>query len=245
MQLIQPDWPAIAGVAAASSTRNGGYSTAPYHSLNLGAHVGDSAVQVQANRSRFSQALGLAQQPAWLEQVHGITVLQLHANSPAGQQADACFTTAPNVPCAIMTADCLPLLLASRCGSVVAAAHAGWRGLCNGVIEATLAALPLPAQQFQAWLGPAIGPTAFEVGSEVREAFLAVHAEDAAAFVAQGPRYLADLYQLARARLQRAGVGQVYGGQHCTASEADLFFSHRRSAPTGRMASVIWRTALP
>ncbi len=238
LQLLRPDWPAPANVRAAVSTRQGGVSQGAYGSLNLGSHVGDDPVAVAENRRRFTSAMGLAQAPVWLDQVHGCTAVP--AGGAATAQADACWTHRSGVACAVLTADCLPVLFADRAGRHVAAAHAGWRGLAAGVLESIIAALPVPASQLMAWLGPCIGPSAFQVGSEVRAAFVAQAAEDAVAFQPDGERWRADLYQLARARLARAGVSAVYGGGFCTVSDAGRFFSHRREAPSGRFASAIW-----
>ena len=246
MNLILPDWPAPPGVRACVSTRAGGVSGGCYASLNLGDHVGDAPEAVAENRRLLSAAANLPAEPAWLKQVHGVAVVQQQAQSAAGAMADACWTAEAHVPCAVLTADCLPVLFASRDGRVVAAAHAGWRGLCDGVLEATLAALPAQPGELLAWLGPAIGPAAFEVGAEVRAAFIARAAEDASAFeaVSEG-KYLADLFALARARLRRAGVMAVYGGGICTVSDPVRFFSHRRDAgrlgSSGRFASLVWR----
>lgn len=235
--LLRPDWPAPAHVIAAVSTRRGGVSYGAYASLNLGSHVGDEPEAVAENRRRFAAAAGLAAAPAWLNQVHGCGVVAAGGSEQAS--ADACWSRTPGTACAVLTADCLPVLFVDRAGSCVAAAHAGWRGLAAGVLEATIAALPAAPQQLMAWLGPAIGPAAFQVGSEVRAAFTAVAAEDAVAFVPDGERWLADIYQLARARLARAGVPAVYGGGLCTVSDAERFFSHRRDGLSGRFASVI------
>ena len=217
------------------STRLGGVSTGAYASLNLGGHVGDDLAAVTENRRRLAEAAGLRREPAWLNQVHGCTVVA--AGEPA--TADACWTETPDVPCAVMTADCLPVLFADRDGRCVAAAHAGWRGLAAGVLEATVAAMPVPPQRLMAWLGPAIGPGAFQVGDEVRAAFVAQAAEDAQAFVPDGPRWRADLFALARARLRRCGVASMYGGGLCTVGDGGRFFSHRRDGVSGRFASLI------
>jgi len=243
LELIYPNWPAPPGVRAISSTRIGGVSVAPYDSLNLGAHVGDLPEAVAENRRRLVAQAALPREPAWLDQVHGVRVLRLDADTPQGETADACWTGSAGVPCAVMTADCLPVLFCSRDGRHVAAAHAGWRGLVAGVLEATLAALPVPSGELLAWLGPAIGPAAFEVGEEVRAAFAAAAAEDAAHFTPDGERWRADLFGLARARLRRGGVGAVYGGGSCTHAQPSRFFSHRRDGRSGRMASLIWRAA--
>lgn len=238
LPLLIPDWPAPANVRAVVSTRVGGVSEGPYASLNLGDHVGDAAAAVAENRRRFSAAAGLHQPPFWLNQIHGCEVVRAGLSERAS--ADACWTARSGVACAILTADCLPVLFAARDGSCVAAAHAGWRGLAAGVLEATVASLPTAADQLMAWLGPAIGPAAFQVGDEVRTAFVAGAAEDASAFIADGERWRADLFALARARLRRCGVTAIYGGGVCTVENGDRFFSHRRDAVSGRFASLIY-----
>lgn len=240
MGLITPQWTVPANVRAGSSTRSGGVSTAPWDSLNLGAHVGDDGQRVQENRQRLLQLAELPAMPVWLEQVHGIEVLRLNGDMPAAVRADAVWTRQPGVVCAVMTADCLPVLFCSHDGQQVAAAHAGWRGLCAGILEATLAAFSVPPSEISCWLGPAIGPTAFEVGAEVREAFVSQHAEADAAFRPQGEKFTADLWLLAKQRLQGAGVAQVFGGGDCTFNQHEQFFSFRRDGITGRMASFIW-----
>lgn len=243
LELIRPDWPAPPGVRALSSTRAGGVSLAPYDSLNLGGHVGDHPEAVAENRRRLVAQAALPREPAWLDQVHGVRVLRLDADTPQGQVGDACWTAAAQVPCAVLTADCLPVLFCSRDGRHVAAAHAGWRGLAQGVLEATLAALPVSPGELLAWMGPAIGPAAFQVGDEVRTAFVAALPEDARHFTADGERWRADLFGLARARLRRGGLGAVYGGGLCTHAQALRCFSHRRDGRSGRMASLIWRVS--
>lgn len=239
--LLPIDWPGLPeSVRVASTTRLGGVSAAPYAQLNLGDHVGDVAERVAENRQRLIGLAGLPAAPAWLRQVHGTRVLRLHAGSAAGQEADACWTDQPEVVCAVLTADCLPVLLADARGHCVAAAHAGWRGLVHGVLEATVAALPAPASALTAWLGPAIGPTRFQVGAEVRDAFLTANAADAVHFRPDGERWHADLFALARARLRRFGIARIHGGDHCTVSDPLRFHSHRRDGVGGRMASLIW-----
>jgi YfiH family protein len=234
---IVPDWPAPARVKACVTTRAGGVSVVPFDSLNLGTHVGDDPVAVKKNRQRLLSQLGC--KPAWLQQVHGIDVLEAAPETLA--EADASWTATPGIACTAMTADCLPALFCDRNGTRVAAAHAGWRGLAAGVLEATLDALAVAPEDTLAWLGPAIGPQAFEVGAEVREAFLAQHAQAEQAFSAsRNPdRYMADIYQLARIRLAARGVTAVYGGDFCTYSDP-RFYSYRRAAQTGRFASLIW-----
>jgi hypothetical protein len=240
--LIEPEWPAPPNVRAFATTRMGGVSTGLYASLNLGAHVGDAAAHVVANRRRLAAGLGLPADPAWLEQVHGTRVVDLDAawSGPA----DGATASRPGTVCVVMTADCLPVLLADRGGRRVAAAHAGWRGLAAGVLPAAVAAMRTPPGEVVAWLGPAIGPAAYEVGAEVRAAFVA---RDAAAESAFEPnangRWQADLYDLARRSLAAAGVTAVFGGGECTFSDPARFFSHRREAPCGRLATLIWLAA--
>lgn len=239
---LRPDWPAPANVHALQTTRLGGVSLAPYNSLNLGDHVGDDAMLVANNRQRLST--GLPSEPVWLNQVHGTRVINA-AQSTCLESADASFSLQPNVVCVTMTADCLPVLLCDTQGTVVAAVHAGWRSLCDGVIEATVHAMPVPANTLMAWLGPAIGPEAFEVGSEVRAQFMA---HDVAAVTAFKPsdntdKWLGNLYLIATQRLATLGVTQVYGGGACTYTDAERYFSYRRDGVTGRMASLIWLEA--
>lgn len=236
--LISATWPAPSHVRAFTTTRRGGVSRPPYESWNLGSHVGDLHQDVLTNRAH----LPVPRPVTWLEQVHGTQVMELPIHSPNQPlQADACFTRAKGVPCAVLTADCLPVFLTNSAASVVGIAHAGWRGLGAGVVEALLVALAEAPESLLAYLGPAIGPQAFEVGIETRDFFVNQHPEDAAAFQPVGPRkWLADLYLLARQRLRRAGVQRIYGGEYCTYTQSDLFFSYRREEVTGRMASLIW-----
>jgi YfiH family protein len=242
---LTPKWPAPVGVRVVSTLRSGGASTAPYASLNLGDHVGDVAANVRDNRRRLVIAAEVPTQPVWLRQEHGSTVADLDATDldAAGGlgPADAAFTRRQGRVCAILTADCLPIVLAAESGDLVAAAHAGWRGLAGGVVEATLNAMGVPPERLLAWLGPAIGPQHFEVGAEVREALLAADAGAVAAFVpnARG-RFMADLGLLARRRLGALGVRRIYGGGICTYAEGDKYFSHRRDGVTGRHATLIW-----
>jgi len=240
MSLIVPKWSAPANVRACSSTRQGGVSQAPWGSLNLGAHVGDELQHVQTNRQRLLELADLPSMPQWLEQVHGTEVLTLDWKVPASLRADAAYTRTPGVVCAVMTADCLPVLFCSQDGQEVAAAHAGWRGLCDGVLEATINAFSAPPSQIFAWLGPAIGPDAFEVGPEVREAFIAQNPAAAAAFLPKGEKFYADLGHLAKQRLEAIGVRHVWGDGQCTLNQSEQFFSFRRDGVTGRMASLIW-----
>jgi polyphenol oxidase len=243
---IEPDWPAPAGVRALSTLRSGGVGAPPYASLNLGAHVGDAPEAVAANRRALAAAAGLPSEPAWLAQVHGVEVVDLDAVGHEGisgspRPADAAFTRRAGRVCAILTADCLPILLSADSEDLVAAAHAGWRGLAGGVIEATVRALGVAPARLMAWLGPAIGPQHFEVGPEVREALLqgALGGEDAFVPNARG-RFIADLAALARRRLVSLGVDRIYGGGHCTFADGDRYFSHRRDGVTGRQATLIW-----
>jgi YfiH family protein len=241
--VIRPNWPAPAHVRAASSTRPGGVSAAPWDTLNLGAHTGDDATRVAENRRRLKAALGLAVEPSWLEQVHGTNVSRLDSPAPA-RVADAAVAFGPDRVCAVLTADCLPVLFCDRAGTRVGIAHAGWRGLAAGVLEATVGALECAPRELIAWLGPAIGPEAFEVGDEVRAAFVAHDAGADTAFERNvRGRWQADLYALAGRRLARAGVDAVYGAVVSTHADARRFFSHRRDGPCGRMANLIWLVA--
>ena len=239
MNWLTPDWPAPASVRACVTTREGGVSEAPFDSLNLGDHVDDRPEAVAENRRRLTEHLSI--QPVWLQQVHGITVV--HADPGIVATADASWTAAPGIACAAMTADCLPALFCDRAGTRVAAAHAGWRGLAAGVLEATLDSLDVPADEVLVWLGPAIGPKAFEVGPEVREVFINQLPEAAEAFVPSNNagKFMADIYLLARLRLAERGVTAVYGGGFCTVTDP-RFFSYRRASRTGRFASLIWLT---
>ncbi len=264
-----PDWPAPSGVRAVFTTRQGGVSSAPYDSMNLGDHVGDLPERVAANRSLLQRATGT--HSVFLRQIHGCEVLELGAETADGQQADACVTVQPGLACTIMVADCLPVLLATEDGAVVAAAHAGWRGLAGigsrtqdgrGVLETVYSSMSVLAKKRRAqdaikiiaWMGPCIGPSAFEVGPEVKAAFDAARPEAGRLFVPAGEgKYLADLSALARLRLQALGITQIYGNDGsaawCTVSNSSRFFSHRRDAgvggngfgTTGRMAACIWR----
>lgn len=247
LPLILPEWQAPSRVKAAVSTRAGGLSLPPYDSLNLGTHVADDPAAVAGNRARLLaglQALAPCEGAQWLNQVHGITVVEAEPDAARRvawvPDADAVTTSLPGVPCVVMTADCLPVFFCDRAGTRVAVAHAGWRGLCDGVLEATLARFADPAEVL-CWLGPAIGPAAFEVGAEVREAFVQKAVEAAQAFRPAAPgKFLADIYELARQRLRAAGVSSIGGGNLCTVTDDGRFFSYRRDGRTGRMASVIW-----
>lgn len=237
--ILQPDWPAPPGVRAAMTTRTGGVSRGSFASFNLAAHVGDDESAVRENRQQLRTSLELPAEPAWLEQVHGIGVAVLPRAS--GGPADAAVTHAPGAVCAVLVADCLPVILASRAGDRVGVAHAGWRGLAAGVIGAAVAALDCEPAKIVAWLGPAIGPSAFEVGAEVREAFLVRDGGAALEFQpGREGRWLANLPALARRRLAAAGVTDVHGGDLCTYSDPARFFSFRRDGATGRMAALAW-----
>ena len=262
---LTPDWPAPKNVRSLQTTRTGGASAGPYTSFNLGDHVGDAPLAVERNRILLEPLL--PSEPIWLKQVHGTTVVDAAQAAcwpqhPQGvrrwdprccaatlPQADACVSTHPGAVCVVMTADCLPVLLCDDNGSVVAAAHAGWRGLCDGVIEQTVQAMKVPPTTLMAWLGPAISAKAFEVGDEVRDAFVARQPIAATAFtpspasgrgVGGEGKWLADIYQLARLRLQALGITRIYGGDLCTYTDKERFFSYRRDGVTGRMGTFIW-----
>ena len=244
LKLLIPEWPAPPQVKTAVTTRNGGCSQGPYQSLNLGDHVGDDPKCVITNRALLGKFL--PNEPIWLKQVHGVNV-----STPNVQllEADAIVTNKPNEVLAVMTADCLPVLFTSECGDVIGAAHAGWRGLCNGVLENTVREMQVlsgasSAKNMLAWMGPAIGPTAFEVGSDVLEAYQNVKIlfpdQSFIAIPNKPGKYLANLYLLARSRLESIGLNQVYGGDYCTVNQEEQFFSYRRDGVTGRFASLIW-----
>ncbi len=237
-EFIFPDWPALAGVRALSTTRAGGVSGAPWQGFNLGDHVGDYPQAVVHNRALLRRELPA--EPVWLKQVHGTRCVDAALAAP-GTEADASFTRERGVVCAVMVADCLPVLLCDDAATVVGVAHAGWRGLAAGVVEATVAAMALPGERLMAWLGPAIGPQAFEVGNEVRECFLAVDAAAADAFVAApGDKWLCDIALLARQRLSALGIRRIASADSCTVGDSSRFFSYRRDGVTGRMASLVW-----
>jgi YfiH family protein len=241
---IKPAWPAPANVIALTTTRDGGHSVPPYASFNLADHVGDSPLAVSANRESLARELPALTRVQWLSQVHGVAVAQAGQGEPC-PVADASWSRDQGRACAVLTADCLPVLFCSVAGDVVAAAHAGWRGLLAGVLENTVAAMVAPPGQLLAWLGPAIGPAVFEVGAEVRAAYLAGAADVAGTDVCFVPNsanpghFFADLYGLARLRLGAVGVHHVFGGDLCTFSDASRFYSYRREGETGRMASII------
>ena len=241
MHNLIPDWPAPKKVRTLQTTRHGGVSVAPYDSLNLGDHVGDAPLAVERNRMLLNKLLPT--EPVWLKQVHGVVVADA-AQAACWPEADACVSAHPGAVCVIMTADCLPVLLCDDKGSVVGAAHAGWRGLCDGVIEQTVQAMKVPPNSLMAWLGPAIGAQVFEVGEEVRAAFIAAQPQAVSAFtpspLKREGKWLADIYQLARLRLQALGITRIYGGGLCTYAARANFFSYRRDGVTGRMGTFIW-----
>lgn len=241
IDIIRPEWPAPARVRALCTGRRGGVSRDAWASLNLGMRSGDDPAAVSANRRSLVTALQLPSEPAWLNQVHGMQVMALPLPGPE-PVADASYAISPGLVCVVLTADCLPVLFCDEAATVVAAAHAGWRGLAGGVIEATVASMPVPPQRLMAWLGPAIGPEAFEVGSDVHAAFVSHDAQAAVAFRPGGREghWHADLFQLARQRLAALGVTQVFGGGVSTHADAQRFFSHRRDRVTGRQAALIW-----
>jgi len=235
---LTPDWSAPLNIKALVTSRQGGVSQAPFESMNLGDHVGDSTQAVEANRQQLLNSMSGCDQIRWLQQIHGTDCVDV-AEVADNHQADASYSQVPGLACAIMTADCLPVLFCNKTGTQVAAAHAGWKGLANGVLLNTLAQFENP-EDVLVWLGPAISKANFEVGPEVREAF--DWASDECFAAGQGDRLYADLYQLARQQLQQTGVpqAQVYGGGLCTLADAKRFYSYRRDTKTGRMATCIW-----
>ena len=242
MQVINPNWNVPKNIHAFTTTRAGGVSLTPYFSFNLGDHVGDNKSAVKTNRTLLVEKFGLPQTPIFLTQTHSTRVIQL-PYSGQNLEADAVYTNVRHQVCAVMTADCLPVLFTTTSGNEVAAAHAGWRGLCDGVLEETVKYFQAKPEDIVAWFGPAIGPTAFQVGIDVVKQFVAVDEKAKLAFqpdsIEEG-KYLGNLYQIATQRLNNLGITQIYGGNHCTFNEKELFFSYRRDNQTGRMASVIW-----
>jgi YfiH family protein len=235
---IVPDWPAPPGIRALITTRAGGASSGAFTYMNLGEHVGDDAADCRENRARLRSLLPA--EPLWLHQVHGNTVVEAPAAAP-GVAADGAVACVPGAVIGVLTADCLPVLLCDRQGASVGVAHAGWRGLAAGVIENTVAKMQVDPRQLLAYLGPAIGAGAYEVGDDVRRVFVAADERAKAAFADRSPgKYLADLYLLARQRLAKTGIMSVHGGGFCTFAESGRFYSYRRDGPTGRMASLIW-----
>ncbi|OOF44325.1 peptidoglycan editing factor PgeF [Rodentibacter trehalosifermentans] len=242
MQAIFPTWQAPSNIQAFTTTRAGGVSKAPFESFNLGDHVGDEKSAVKINRTLLVEKFRLPHAPLFLSQTHSTKVIRLPYCGD-NVEADAVYTNQPNQVCAVMTADCLPVLFTTKQGNEVAAAHAGWRGLCDGILEETVKCFHAAPQDIIAWLGPAIGPQAFQVGKEVVEQFMAVDPQAQKAFRSdpeQEEKYLGDLYQIATQRLNKLGITEIFGGKHCTFNEEKLFFSYRREGQTGRMASVIW-----
>jgi len=244
VQLLKPNWSAPAHIQAFSSTRQGGDSLGPYAGFNLGLHVGDDPIVVGKNRSTLANTLSLPEQLCWLNQIHSTTLLKLEENTASTLTADAAWSRCKNTPCIVMTADCLPLLITDRQGTFVAAIHAGWRGLCDGIIEKSIKTIcaesEVNATDLLVWLGPCIGKNAFEVGDEVRAAFIAENEQAKGAFSASGDRWLADLQQLARLRLAPFNAFEITASEYCTFSQSELFYSYRRDGVTGRMASLIW-----
>lgn len=238
IEVIGPDWHAPANVHAFTTTRRSGFSGGAWSSLNPGTNCGDDPQIVEKNRRLLSSLL--PSEPRWLNQVHGARAVRWDNANDTVTGADAIVSNQTGQVCAVLTADCLPVLFCNRSGTRIAAAHAGWRGLAAGVLEATVLSMDCKPLDLMAWLGPAIGPQAFEVGKDVYDSFVGSNSENAIAFTEHGDRWLADLYQLARLALNRAGVDQVTGGQYCTHSEPDRFFSYRRDGVTGRTASIIW-----
>jgi len=248
-EIITPDWPAPSHIKAYSTTRDlatTGQSTQEYKSFNLAFHVGDNKEHVARNRELLATHLELPNEPIWLNQVHGTNLVdidnaQISAN-PA--EADGSYTCSTNKVCVVMTADCLPILFTDAQGSHVAAIHAGWRSLASGIIETLLKRWPTPHNEVMAWLGPAIGPAAFEVGSDVQQAFIAHDSEAKSAFQPiQNDKWLANLVLLAKQRLKSSGVSHIYGGDYCTYADQSRFYSYRRDGQTGRMASLIWKAS--
>lgn len=238
--MIIPDWPAPSTIRACTTVRTGGVSESPYHTFNLADHVGDRSEDVKTNRALLKKMLDLPSEPLWLEQTHSTIVL--HAATSHDTKADASFTDQPDQVCAVMTADCLPVLLCNRQGTRVAAIHAGWRGLANGIIENTVRAMNLSPDEVLVWLGPAIGPDVYELGDEVREYFLKIDEEAQHSFIPSRPgHWFGNLYDLARLRLKKLDIHAIYGGEYCTYTDSERFFSYRRDeSRTGRMASLIW-----
>ena len=237
--VITPEWPVPSNVKAIVTTRKGGVSENNYASFNIAQHVEDNPEHVLANRSKLRKLL--PNEPIWLSQVHGNRMIHANANTSQNIEADAAVTNQPNVVLSIQTADCLPVLLCNQQGTVVGACHAGWRGLANDIIENTVQEMQCSSETVIAYLGPAIGPEKFEVGEEVREVFVNKHSLAASAFVqTSADKWLADIYALAKIRLSAIGVSNIYGGDFCTFSDENRFFSYRRNKQTGRLASLIW-----
>lgn len=244
MEYILPTWSVPSTIKALTTTRKGGVSRPPFDHLNLGDHVNDDPITVAQNRCLLQQALNLPHPPIYLNQTHSTNVLQLPCPTQ-NCEADAVYTDQPNQVCLVMTADCLPALFCSADGTEIAAAHAGWRGLCDGILETTAAKFRCPATQIHVWLGPAIGATAFQIGQEVIDQFCAVDPQAKCAFVPDpttSGKFLGNLYQIARQRLNQLGIDKISGGDYCTYTDPERFFSYRRDKTTGRMATLIWRS---
>jgi YfiH family protein len=244
LNLIKVNWSAPKHIHAFSTTRQGGYSTGKYRGLNLGMHVEDKSELVEQNRQLLSDTLSLPSSLCWLTQTHSTQLVKVAENRASSVEADASWSDLRNHPCVVMTADCLPVLVTDKQGSFVSAIHAGWRGLCDGIIEKSITSicseLKIASSQLLVWLGPCIGKQAFAVGEEVRAEFITHDPQAAAAFALYQDRYLADLQQLARLRLAAFNVAQISASEHCTFSEPELFYSYRRDGQTGRMATLIW-----
>jgi YfiH family protein len=242
--LIQPNWSAPKNIQAFSSTRLGGYSLGAYQGLNLGLHVQDDPQLVYKNRALLTETLSLPNHLPWLNQTHSTTLCRLEKQEYQAIEADASWTSLTKQTCIVMTADCLPLLITNKQGSFVAAIHAGWRGLCDGIIEKSITSicdqLKMSSKDLLVWLGPCIGKSAFAVGDEVRAEFIAENEQAKLAFSPYLDRWLADLQQLARLRLAAFNVFEITASEHCTFTEPELFYSYRREGVTGRMASLIW-----
>lgn len=244
MKLIYPTWKVPNSIQAFTTTREGGVSKAPFDSLNVGDHVSDDPQAVQKNRELLANFAKLPQSPVYLNQTHSTRVLRLPLADSQDRNADAVYTDQPNQVCLVMTADCLPVLFCSRDGKEIAAAHAGWRGLCDGMLEATVAEFRCPREEIIVWLGPAISQKAFQVGQEVIDQFCAFDPKAREAFIDDpntSGKFLGNLYQIARQRLNKLGIQQISGGDYCTATDSAQFFSYRRDGKTGRMATLIWR----
>lgn len=240
ISFIQPNWPAPTNIKAYTTTRIGGFSCTPYDTLNLATHVNDDPINVEKNRILLREFLHLPDEPLWLTQVHGVEVVQAELQQPY-VVADAAYTREKNIVCAVQTADCLPVLICDRAATCVAAIHAGWKGLAAGIIEETIKTLKILGSDLLVWLGPAIGPQAFEVGEDVYETFITHDSNAALGFKKiDNKKWLANMYLLAKQRLHQLGVQNIYGGEFCTYTDKERFFSYRRDNMTGRMASLIW-----
>lgn len=241
IMFIQPNWPAPKNIKALTTTRENGVSAAPYDSFNLANDIGDDPKNVRANRDKLINTLNLTSEPVWLKQIHSNKVIDLNKNHL--KDADGSYVAVKNIPspiCAITTADCLPILICNKQGTEIAALHAGWRGLFNGIIESGLSKFKSCSKDLLVWFGPAIGPNVFEVGEEVREQFIHLDENLKEAFKAKKEKYLMNIYLIAKKKLNAMGVHNIYGGDLCTYSDEKRFFSYRRNNPTGRMASLIW-----